>query len=680
MSGGLIQLVTSGQQDVALTYNPEITFFKKVYRRHTNFSLELKEIYTEQQANFGDKVSFILSNADLIHRCFIQVELPSLVFTDSMINNPNYLLWKNDYILRINNQLSSLSKLYTNLKNYVSIELLLYQQLLVLFLSSNVSLNNIKETVIRFNNSYNIQLSNYSILIDIDLYNRINMGGYLLSINLLLSYDKIVTNPNYISINTIQNILLKMNNTMQEYLLYYHTNMQDTQKIYNKLASSAMNIEFAWTQYLGHYYFSQYELDIGGQITEQYSSDQFHIYQDHHLKEEQILNYNILIGHDIKIYNFNSDSKPAKILLIPLIFFFTKNSGSALPLVAMRNTNVSITLTINKLQNLLYFRDWETEYNNLIIMTVEKTSSLNLKLNYSKYTYDIVRKKITYYLLNINYTALQIIYPQINDSDTNLILTFGSNNVLYLNDWIYFKNNLVNNPNLQNKLGGYDQYIDYNYLLNLVPKPKIKLIAEYVFLDDVERKKLVSSKLEYVIEGFQENIFDVKNLLLFDGEIAIDRPNKYLKWFIQPKNFLNGLSEYGKVTPYIFDYSKYYKNTIFTNQIITLNQINILNTQIDNTFYNYVQAYKTLNRTLQNQIYYYSFSLYPEEIQPSGTANLSAIKEKKFRYEMNQAFLNEYFSVKLNPSNIGLQLKIMSCSYNFFVVQNGLARIIFSIS
>jgi hypothetical protein len=134
------------------------------------------------------------------------------------------------------------------------------------------------------------------------------------------------------------------------------------------------------------------------------------------------------------------------------------------------------------------------------------------------------------------------------------------------------------------------------------------------------------------------------------------------------------------VTPYIFDYSKYYVNKIFINQIITLNQINILNTQIDNTFYNYVQAYKTLNRTLQSQIYYYSFSLHPEEIQPSGTANLSAIKEKKFRYEMNQAFLNEYFNSKLNPSNIGLQLKIISCSYNFFVVQNGLARIIFSIS
>ncbi len=40
MGGGLLQLVAYGAQDVYLTGNPQITFFKVVYRRHTNFSLE----------------------------------------------------------------------------------------------------------------------------------------------------------------------------------------------------------------------------------------------------------------------------------------------------------------------------------------------------------------------------------------------------------------------------------------------------------------------------------------------------------------------------------------------------------------------------------------------------------------------------------------------------------------
>lgn len=679
MSGGLIQLVTSGQQDVALTHNPEITFFKKVYRRHTNFSLEIKEIYTEQQATYGDKISFNLTDGDLIYRCFVNVELPQLFFDDSVIKSNNYINWKNNYLLKLNSQLIKWSNLYNNLKNFALIELQLYQQLLVLFLSDNIILNNIKELVIRFNNLNKVQKNKYINLIDINLYNKINISGYLLSINLLLTYDFIAPNNNYISVHTIKEYLNNMHLTIQEYLLYYHTNWKENQKIYNKFLLGGIN--FAWSQYLGHYYFSRFELELGGQVIEYYSSDQLHIYQHHHLKEEQINNYNIMIGHESEIYSYNSETKPSKILLIPLLFFFNKSTGLSLPLVAMKNSSITITLTINKLKNLLYFRDWENEYNNNCIIEIEYTNQLNSNLNYKSYKYNNIKKTLIYNLNNINSYALNILYPQLSSNDINFILTtFGTNNIMELNDWIYFKNNVHKYSDLQDKLGGYEQYIDYNYLLNLVPKPKIKLLTECVFLDDIERKKFASSKLEYVIESFQENVFDVNNLQLFDGEISIDRPNKYLKWFIQPKNFLNGLCEYGKVTPYNYNYSLYYKNNIFNKQIITLNQIELLNRQIDNIYYNYVQSYQSLNRILPDQVYYYNFSLYPEDIQPSGTSNLTVLKEKKFRYEINSKFLNEYFTNKLNPTNVGLELKILSCSYNFFIINNGIGRLVFAMS
>jgi hypothetical protein len=386
-----------------------------VYRRHTKFALEIKEIYTEQQANYGDSVTFNLSNADMIHRCFIQVDLPQLIFDDSIINNQNYLNWKGDYLLRLNSQVVKWMGLYTNFKNYVSIELILYQQLLTLFLSDNITLNNIRELVIRFNNTYKTQKSAYQNLIDISVFNKINMSGYLLSLNGLLTYDIVAPNNNFVSYTTITTTLKTMYDKIQEYLLYYHTNWQDSLKAYNNLSSGSIN--FAWSQYLGHYYFSQFELDIGGQITEKYSADQFHIYQYHHLKEEQINNYNVMIGHDIQLYEFNINSKPSKVLLIPLIFFFTKSAGSALPLVAMRNTTVTINLTINKLKNLIYFRDWEVEYNNLLKLTQDYNGKLNTNLDYKNYSYDSIRKKMTYNLNSINNTALQIIYPQLKESE-----------------------------------------------------------------------------------------------------------------------------------------------------------------------------------------------------------------------------------------------------------------------
>ena len=43
MGGGIIQLAAYGASDIYLTGNPQITFFKVVYRRHTNFSMEAIE-------------------------------------------------------------------------------------------------------------------------------------------------------------------------------------------------------------------------------------------------------------------------------------------------------------------------------------------------------------------------------------------------------------------------------------------------------------------------------------------------------------------------------------------------------------------------------------------------------------------------------------------------------------
>ena len=79
MGGGLMQLVAYGAQDIYLTGNPQITFFKVVYRRHTNFSMEAIEQTFNGQADFGRKVTCTISrNGDLIHRVYLQVVLPSV--------------------------------------------------------------------------------------------------------------------------------------------------------------------------------------------------------------------------------------------------------------------------------------------------------------------------------------------------------------------------------------------------------------------------------------------------------------------------------------------------------------------------------------------------------------------------------------------------------------------------
>ena len=73
MGGGLMQLVAYGAQDIYLTGNPQITFFKVVYRRHTNFSMEAIEQTFDGNVDFGGEVVATISrNGDLVGRMYLE--------------------------------------------------------------------------------------------------------------------------------------------------------------------------------------------------------------------------------------------------------------------------------------------------------------------------------------------------------------------------------------------------------------------------------------------------------------------------------------------------------------------------------------------------------------------------------------------------------------------------------
>ena len=95
MGGGLMQLVAYGAQDIYLTGNPQITFFKVVYRRHTNFSCEAIEQTFNGSNGFGSTVTATISrNGDLVTNMYLQFELPALdqnVDTGTAATHPIYI-------------------------------------------------------------------------------------------------------------------------------------------------------------------------------------------------------------------------------------------------------------------------------------------------------------------------------------------------------------------------------------------------------------------------------------------------------------------------------------------------------------------------------------------------------------------------------------------------------------
>ena len=94
MGGGLMQLVAYGAQDVYLTGNPQITFFKVVYRRHTNFAVEAIEQTFNGSVGLGKRVSCqITRNGDLITKMFLKASLTAGT-TGTWVDNVGYHMIK----------------------------------------------------------------------------------------------------------------------------------------------------------------------------------------------------------------------------------------------------------------------------------------------------------------------------------------------------------------------------------------------------------------------------------------------------------------------------------------------------------------------------------------------------------------------------------------------------------
>ena len=99
MGGGLLQLVAMGAQDAYLSGNPQITFWKGLFKRHTNFAMEAFRINFTGQPNWGTKQSCTINrNADLLYSTYLEVVLPHYDATTrktAVYNNDQFSLGYN---------------------------------------------------------------------------------------------------------------------------------------------------------------------------------------------------------------------------------------------------------------------------------------------------------------------------------------------------------------------------------------------------------------------------------------------------------------------------------------------------------------------------------------------------------------------------------------------------------
>jgi len=94
MGGGLLQLVAYGAQDAYISGNPQITFWKGLFKRHTNFAMEPFRINFSGQVQWGTKQTALVGrHADLLYSTYVEVTLPLSTSVGGVLTSYE---WNND--------------------------------------------------------------------------------------------------------------------------------------------------------------------------------------------------------------------------------------------------------------------------------------------------------------------------------------------------------------------------------------------------------------------------------------------------------------------------------------------------------------------------------------------------------------------------------------------------------
>jgi len=100
MTGGTMHLAARGIEDIFLSEDPQITYFKIVYRRHTNFSIEeIRQNFIQKTVDFNTKVTAIITKSgDLINQSSLVITLPQI---DEVSDGITKVAWVKDIGYRI---------------------------------------------------------------------------------------------------------------------------------------------------------------------------------------------------------------------------------------------------------------------------------------------------------------------------------------------------------------------------------------------------------------------------------------------------------------------------------------------------------------------------------------------------------------------------------------------------
>ena len=687
MGGGLLQLVAKGPQDIYLTGNPSITYFKNIYKHHTNFAIEQIEQTFLGEIDFGKRIRCkIERKADLLANMYLGFKI-------------------DDHTDDIDGMAHNIKKIGFKLIDYVEVEIggqvidRHYGEWMDIWtqLTYTESKYNNLLALMKDKDSNFVNKSNDLIYVPLMFWFNIEPGLALPLIS--LQYHEVILYLNISSRDKIKYIHDTIDTSVKVDITDGHlhnrvSNYQHQPLSTNKLGiddpdhsfilsgehSSLTDIKSNTSLGLNGGATLSNELGISldgidGYITipaslTQFGSGDFTISFWAECKELASSSANdptiLSLGYndDNSIILTAENDEGEQIYIFDYGEYFSSEdvavTGKHFTSPALNFTDTGIGsgikhFVLTRVDGVVKFFFENTEY-------ISYSSALSLPDRDYHIGYGIPRN-----------SGLDV-YPKMDVYRVDIWKNKGYSNVDYIYNTGYLNPKIYSIPISFYNTTSINDYTSNKWKLSNF-KGKLEnvfLYCDYIFLDTEERKLFANNNHEYLIEQIQRTnklglpaLTYNKNNNNEQFELDFNHPVKEIIWTVNSKH-LDGTHFYKNM-----DYSDTLENILL--QMNGLDRIKVR----ENNFYNLIQPFQYhscggLNNYRYNGGFYlYSFGLKPEKYEPSGTLNFS--KLNNFLINFNYKKTSNTFS----QISEGYTFTCYGINYNVLKISNGMAGLIY---
>jgi len=340
----------------------------------------------------------------------------------------------------------------------------------------------------------------------------------------------------------------------------------------------------------------------------------------------------------------------AQKLYVPIPFWFCQNSGMSLPLIAIQNNEIYIDVRFAPLNTLYRIGSPLVSPSYLFSNSIELSDQNKEIYNYLSSKGYNQNTALNYFTKNAwpQYSYFLCNYIYLGDDERKF---FAAQSHEYLMTQVqsrYFQG-ITQGSNLVN--------------LNLY-HPVYEMIW-YLTRDDLENYNtwynftgfLNSGAIEYIIN----NNLNYNNSAFYQPLLQYIATNDTTQLNTFKDETVNKLSVEGSMNYFttgipIMERARF----IFNN--------NDRSCDYDEKFYNVVQPYKYHSGFGKQGLYCYSFSLHPEEIQPSGSINMSRLTKQQLLFKVYDTY----------PANQSFNMNLFALNYNVLRIMGGMVAVAFA--